>query len=276
MGLRARLSDLRGLALGGDSRDLRVEQAMSTDVVTVAPDETVRGAANRMADNELAAALVEAAQPGILTARDVLEFVGAGHDADAGQVGDHSTREARSTSPSTPLDDAARAMVEGEFRHLVVADAGRTVGLLAIRDLVRCWVEARATPHAVIPIRKAMNVDFLTLGVDETIQDSARAMAERGAAAAVVEPTDARRYPGIFTEREVLLSLRADRDPGSERLADHLASSMTFSAPGWSLSQAAEAMTKGGFQHIVVVDPHEIRGVISMRDVVRKWVSAGG
>ncbi len=44
---------------------------------------------------------------------------------------------------------------------------------------------------------------------------------------------------------------------------------MTFSAPSWSLSQAAEAMTKGGFQHILVVDAGGIRGTISMRDLVR-------
>jgi CBS domain-containing protein len=43
---------------------------------------------------------------------------------------------------------------------------------------------------------------------------------------------------------------------------------MTFSAPDWSLRQAAEAMTKGGFQHIVVVDQGGTAGVISISDVV--------
>ena len=274
--LRGKLERVRPAGLGGRGSDLRVEQAMTTDMVVVTPEDTVGGAAVRMADGELAAAIVESAEPGILTARDVLEFVGAGRDPDAERVGDHATEHARSTSPHSSLDDAASAMVDGGFRHLVVTDAGRTVGLLAMRDLVRCWVEARAFPQAATPIREAMNTDFLTLGVDDSIQGSALAMSERGSAAAVVEPSAGRPYPGIFTEREVLHSLRAGRGAASERLADHLASSMTFSAPGWSLKQAAEAMTKGGFQHIVVVDPHETRGVISMRDIVRRWTSETG
>ncbi|MEJ7716941.1 MAG: CBS domain-containing protein [Thermoleophilaceae bacterium] len=44
---------------------------------------------------------------------------------------------------------------------------------------------------------------------------------------------------------------------------------MTFSAPDWSLKQAAEAMSKGGFQHVVVVDRMGTVGVISLRDIVR-------
>lgn len=260
----------------GAGPSLRVDQAMSgtAQMVTVAPTDTVRGAADRMAEHELAAALVDSPDPGILTARDVLEVVGAGHDPSAARVHDHGTARARDTSPHSSLDDAARTMVDGGFRHLVVRDGDRTVGLLAMRDIVRCWIEARATPRAVTPIREAMNTDFLTLGVDWSIERAARAMSERSAAAAVVEPTDGRPYPGIFTEREVLHSLEHGADPARERLADHLATKMTFSAPGWSLKQAAEAMTKGGFQHIVVVDRFEIRGVISMRDVVRRWTAS--
>lgn len=253
--------------------DLRVDEAMSTDMVALSPGDTMRTAANQMADLELAAAVVESQNPGILTARDVLEFVGAGLDPEAERVSDHSTRAARTTSPGASLNDAARTMVDGGFRHLVVSDAGRTVGVLAMRDIVRCWIEAHATPRAPTAIREAMNTDFLTFGAGDTIHRAARTMSERGAAAAVVEPTNGRPYPGVFTEAEVLRALRAGVDPGSDRLAEHLASSMTFSAPGWSLKQAAEAMTRGSFQHIVVVDLYEIRGVISMRDIVRKWTS---
>jgi CBS domain-containing protein len=258
-------------ALGPSGSELRVEQAMSTEMATAGTSEALRSVARLMADRELAAAVVESEEPGILTARDVLERVATGGDPDAEQVGDHFTAGARKTSPGAPLDEAARTMVDAGFRHLVVSDGGRTVGLLAMRDIVRCWVEARQTPRAVTPIREAMNTDFLTLRVDTTVERAARAMSERGAAAAVVEPSDGRPYPGIFTEREVLHSLTRGGDPASERLADHLATEMTFSAPGWSLKQAAEAMTKGGFQHIVVVDRFEVRGVISMRDVVRRW-----
>ena len=50
---------------------------------------------------------------------------------------------------------------------------------------------------------------------------------------------------------------------------------MTFAAPDWSLERAAEAMVRGGFRHLVVVDGGELVGVLSMRDIVRCWVQDG-
>jgi CBS domain-containing protein len=41
---------------------------------------------------------------------------------------------------------AAAAMVRGQFRHLVVIDGGELVGIISMRDIVRCWTAtARAT-----------------------------------------------------------------------------------------------------------------------------------
>ena len=58
-------------------------------------------------------------------------------------------------------------------------------------------------------------------------------------------------------------------------MADHLSAKLTFAAPNWSLEAAAEAMVRGGFRHLVVVDGGEMRGILSMRDIVRCWVSDG-
>ncbi len=58
-------------------------------------------------------------------------------------------------------------------------------------------------------------------------------------------------------------------------MADHLSSDLTFAAPDWSLEAAAEAMVRGGFRHLVVVDGGELIGILSMRDIVRCWVQDG-
>jgi len=36
-------------------------------------------------------------------------------------------------------------MVRGGFRHLIVVDRGELVGMLSMRDIVRCWTEDGAT-----------------------------------------------------------------------------------------------------------------------------------
>jgi CBS domain-containing protein len=76
---------------------------------------------------------------GILTERDILDSVGAGQDPDTELVGDHRTSDVVFASPSWTLEQAATAMVGGNFRHLIVVDGTEVAGLLSMRDIVRCW-----------------------------------------------------------------------------------------------------------------------------------------
>jgi CBS domain-containing protein len=123
-------------------------------------------------------------------------------------------------------------------------------------------------------VRDGMSEVVLTIGLQHTLRDAARAMASRGLGAAVVIDPD-QPGPGIVTERDVLESVGAGQSPDAERVADHLSSNLTFATPEWSLERAAEAMVKGGFRHLVVVDGSEMVGILSMRDIVRCWVSEG-
>jgi CBS domain-containing protein len=99
-------------------------------------------------------------------------------------------------------------------------------------------------------------------------------MSERRVGAAIVIDPDGH-GPGIITERDILASLGADEDPDSELVADHLTSEVVFAAPDWSLEEAAGAMVRGGFRHLIVVERGETVGVLSVRDVVRCWTDDG-
>ena len=121
---------------------------MSTSVVTVAPGCTLHDAARAMADRRVGAAVVidpEQPGPGIITERDVLMSVGAGQDPNSEVVSDHLSPELTFAAPDWSLERAAEAMVAGGFRHLVVVDGGEMVGVLSMRDIVRCWVQDGAT-----------------------------------------------------------------------------------------------------------------------------------
>jgi len=50
---------------------------------------------------------------------------------------------------------------------------------------------------------------------------------------------------------------------------------VVYAAADWPLERAAEAMTAGGFRHLVVLDRSEVIGVLSMRDILRSWVETG-
>jgi CBS domain-containing protein len=123
-------------------------------------------------------------------------------------------------------------------------------------------------------VRAGMSDVVLTVNPGHTLRDAACAMADRGVGAAVVMDPE-QPGPGIVTERDILLSIGRGESPDTERVADHLSSDLTFASPEWSLERAAEAMVRGRFRHLVVVDGSELIGILSMRDIVRCWVSDG-
>jgi CBS domain-containing protein len=123
-------------------------------------------------------------------------------------------------------------------------------------------------------VRDGMSSVVLTVNPGHSLREAANAMAERRVGAAVVIDLE-QPGPGILTERDILQSIGSGQDPDRERVSDHLSSQLTFAAPDWSLEAAAEAMVKGGFRHLVVVDGGAMTGILSMRDIVRCWVSDG-
>jgi CBS domain-containing protein len=115
---------------------------------------------------------------------------------------------------------------------------------------------------------------ILAVGPGHTLREAARQMAQRKVGAAVVNDPE-QPGPGIITERDVLESVGAGQDPDSEIVGDHLSQNLTFASPDWSLERAAEAMVKGGFRHLVVVENGETVGILSIRDIVRCWTRDG-
>jgi CBS domain-containing protein len=123
---------------------MQVSEGMSQMVLTVGPGHTLRAVARLMSERRVGAAVVmdpDGHGPSIITERDVLASVGAGLDPDRETVAEHLTREVVCAAPDWSLEEAAAAMVHGGFRHLIVLDRGETVGILSVRDVVRCWTD---------------------------------------------------------------------------------------------------------------------------------------
>lgn len=114
----------------------------------------------------------------------------------------------------------------------------------------------------------------LTVGPNHTLREAARRMAERGVGAAIVLD-DQQPGPRVISERDVLISVGRGEDPDSERVAAHMSDNVITATPDWSLERAATEMAQRGIRHLVVVEGGELTGVLSMRDVMRVWVSEG-
>jgi CBS domain-containing protein len=113
----------------------------------------------------------------------------------------------------------------------------------------------------------------LTIGPTHTLREAARMMAARKVGAAVVADPEGS-GAGILTERDILNSIAADENPDAELVEAHCTQELVFAARNWTLEEAAAAMVRGGFRHLVVVEGHEVVGLLSMRDIVRCWSTA--
>jgi len=125
-----------------------VRDGMNRVVVTVGPDHTLREAARRMTIADVGAAVVldpDAGGPGIITERDVLQACGRDEDLDLGRVREHLMQRLIYASADWSLERAADEMVRGRFRHVIVLDGSEVVGILSMRDIVRCWTSDGAT-----------------------------------------------------------------------------------------------------------------------------------
>jgi len=119
---------------------MNVRDIMSTDLLTVAPESTLREAARRMSERNVGAALlVEPAigfYPGIITERDLLDAIAVGYDPDVRRVAESATSDIVTVSADASLERAAEKMMKYGFRHLFVVSDGDAVGIVSVRDLL--------------------------------------------------------------------------------------------------------------------------------------------
>jgi CBS domain-containing protein len=132
---------------------MKVEDGMSVQVLTIGPAHTLRAAARMMHARQVGAAVIidPDAGVGIITERDILRSVAAGENPDTEMAGEHCTQDVVFAARNWTMEAAAAAMVRGGFRHLVVVEGQEVVGLLSMRDIVRCWSAARVPAQAGAP-----------------------------------------------------------------------------------------------------------------------------
>jgi CBS domain-containing protein len=121
----------------------RLSEFMTGAVVSVAPEDTLGEAAERMAEDGVGSAVVldSGRLIGILTERDLLRAVaGRVHTSEA-RVREWMTVDPMTATEETSADEAMRTMLEQGFRHLPVIEEGRTIGVVSLRELMRAAMQ---------------------------------------------------------------------------------------------------------------------------------------
>ena len=126
-----------------EPKEATVRDVMSHEIVSVGPDATVAEAATVMGRLHVGSALVlDGDRPvGIFTERDIVRALAADFDAAGHPVSHWMTPDPETVDPGVTARDALERMLAAGYRHLPVAEGGRTIGIVSIRDLSRAVAE---------------------------------------------------------------------------------------------------------------------------------------
>ena len=117
---------------------MKVEEVMTTDVVTCSPDARLIDVAKLMQrENFGACPVVQNDQlVGIITDRDItVRAVAVGADVNQKTVSSIMTPKPITADPDMDIDDAARLMANNQIRRLPIVEGNKLIGIVALADL---------------------------------------------------------------------------------------------------------------------------------------------
>ena len=125
-----------------------VSDAMRSDFIEVAPEDTLGEVAQKMVEAKTGAVAVldYGRLIGILTERDMLKAMAGRVLTSDARAREWMTADPITATPDTPLEEAQATMLENGFRHLPVMESSRVVGIVSLRRI--------AAVLADIPIEK--------------------------------------------------------------------------------------------------------------------------
>lgn len=116
-----------------------VAKAMSAQLVTMSASSSLAEAASVMSQKRVGSVLIVEGERlvGILTERDIVRAISHDIGAPRDAIAHWMSAKPKTVSPGTSLEEARDLMDKNHIRHLPVAEGGRLLGMLSMRDLIK-------------------------------------------------------------------------------------------------------------------------------------------
>jgi CBS domain-containing protein len=118
---------------------LKAKEVMTKDVITSSPDATLADAIKLLIAKEISGMPVIDAggkMIGIISEKDILNFAFSGNLSNT-KVKEAMTKNVTSFSQDADIDSIALAISHNQFRRVPIVEAGKVVGIVSRRDIIR-------------------------------------------------------------------------------------------------------------------------------------------
>ena len=153
----------------GQTPDVKVEDVMSSPVVTIKDTDTVLTAAKLMRKNKIGCVVVvdkTGKAHGLMTERDIVRRVSALDLLPSKvQAGKSMTKPVVTIEPSANVTEAAKRMRELKVRRLIVLESGKLKGIVTSNDIVDitpALIDVIAEKSQISPVSKAKEAELLS------------------------------------------------------------------------------------------------------------------
>lgn len=257
-------------------QDFRVSDFMSTDLVTVAPDDTIGDALGKMKTNEVheLPVLERKKLAGLVTLRELMRRKNLPPTTKVSTV----MQVPPEIKSDTPLPEAAEKLISTGFRAIPVAKGKTLVGIISRSDLVQALVERQALEGNLA--RDFMTPNPQCVAENDTVERAIQIMRSLGERAVPVVDKN-RHLKGVVGMKDIVnLFARpkvreqyGDRAGEEEKVVIEVQGVMRYPpitvGPDADVHRAAELMAKNHISSIIVTENEEPIGIITAQDLMQ-------
>jgi len=259
--------------------DLHVRDIMSTDLVTVTPDETLGDALGKMKKFEVHELPVLRGKvlAGLVTMTGIMRRKALPHESKVSTI----LQPAPEVTPDDDLPAVAEKLIQTGFRALPVVERKRLVGIVSRTDLAR--VIAELPEFDEVHVRDIMTPNPQTVSEDDTLDHAIRLMQSLGERSLpVVDPhghligvVGMRDVQDVFArpkERVETGTIVGEKVKLELQVKGVMRYPVVTVGPDASVRQAAELMAKNGISSVITVEKDAPVGVVTKLDLTELLV----
>lgn len=249
-------------------RRQKVDEIMSRNIVSIAPESTMDEAAKIMGERHIGSLIVTKYDTpvGIVTERDLLSRVMAkGANLNEVTVETVMSYPLITICQTISVKEAAQIMIKKKGR-LAVFECGRLVGIVTASDLIRSLPES---PETMLKVDDYMTKGVIKCDEGTLISDAVKIMGDKRIGSVIV--TSRGSPKGIFTERDLLTAILSKGKPTDIPIGTASSTPLITAPSGTSIHRAAYTMASKHIRRLPVTKNIEIVGIITARDLVEAY-----